>query len=149
MKFQLKVKINFARNPKFLIRVNIQFIWCAFMDTKGLDLSHSSFSNLIVYVLPLLMYTAYNFIRNKYLVIQKQQAVIHLIHREGMEMEHLGLCCLSKRTWNQPVAQPTVSEKKLKMLNILIISIVACNNWIDWLISLVYVNFRTADLSRR
>lgn len=65
---------------------------------KGLDLSHSSFSYLIVYVLPLLMYTAYNFIRNKYLVIQKQQAVIHLIHREGMEMEHLGLCCLSKRT---------------------------------------------------
>lgn len=37
---------------------------------KGLDLSHSSFSNFIVYVLPLLMYTAYNFIRNKYLVIQ-------------------------------------------------------------------------------
>lgn len=53
---------------------------------KGLDLSHSSFSYLIVYVLPLLMYTAYNFIRNKYLVIQKQQAVIHLIHREGMEI---------------------------------------------------------------
>lgn len=79
-------KINLARNPKFLIRVNIQVIWCAFIDMKGLDLSHSSFSYLIVYVLPLLMYTAYNFIRNKYLVIQKQQAVIHLIHREGMEI---------------------------------------------------------------
>lgn len=103
-------KINLARNPKFLIRVNIQFIWCAFMDTKGLDLSHSSFSNLIVYVLPLLMYTAYNCIRNKYLVIQKQHAVLHLIHREGIEMEHLGLCCLSKRTWNQPVALPTATK---------------------------------------
>lgn len=52
---------------------------------KGLDLSHSSFSNFIVYVLPLLMYTAYNFIRNKYLVIQNTTRC-HLCNPYGSEI---------------------------------------------------------------
>lgn len=51
---------------------------------KGLDLSHSSFSNFIVYVLPLLMYTAYNFIRNKYLVIQNTTRCHSYNPQEGM-----------------------------------------------------------------
>lgn len=51
---------------------------------KGLDLSHSSFSNFIVYVLPLLMYTAYNFIRNKYLVIQNTTRCHSFNPQEGM-----------------------------------------------------------------
>lgn len=65
---------------------------------KGLDLSHSSFSNFIVYVLPLLMYTAYNFIRNKYLVIQNTRRCHSFNPQEGMGVKRLGLYCLSKRS---------------------------------------------------
>lgn len=64
-----KNKLFEKKSKIFNSRVNVQVIQYASIQ-KCLDLSHSSFSNFFVYVLPLLMYTAYNFIRNKYLVIQ-------------------------------------------------------------------------------